>query len=498
MSIFQRTRQSTRAPVTQFALLVLVAAVLTPPPAMAQDEAPATSNAPLALEHLEGHWLGTLEVGEDQQLRLGLRILRKADGSMGASAASIDQGSDFIPSTASLDGRTLTVRLADPPVTIEGEVGESLQRIEAAFRQGSAELPLTFERVAELPPAGEIRPQTPRPPFPYETEEVRVHNEEDDVWLGGTLSLPEGPGPHPAAIFLTGSGPQDRGVPGTGGHKIQSVVADRLTRRGFAVLRYDKRGVYRSTGSYPDATGADLARDALAAYEHVSSRDDVRGDVTGFVGHSEGSLVAARVAASEPDVGFVVSMAGPGLSTFEVLVLQDGTQAAAEGATEREVELIRDFSRAYYRTALETGGEEAREEALRALYDGLEGERREAMETWFGDRPGTLDPAFAARDAFVENLGAPPPSTYWEKVHAPVLVLNGARDSQVPAEANVSAIVDALERAPTDRVESHVLPNLNHLFQSAGTGAVDEYDRIEQTIAPEVLDLIVGWLEDLR
>lgn len=498
MSIFQSTRRTKLARVARCALSALLAAAYIPAHALAQEGTPVSSSAHLSLEDLEGHWLGALEVGEGQQLRLGIRILRKADGSMGASAASIDQGSDFIPSTASLDGRTLTVRLVDPPVTIEGEVGESLQRIEAAFRQGGAELPLTLERVAELPPAGAIRPQTPRPPFPYQTEEVRVHNEEDDVWLAGTLSLPEGPGPHPAAIFLTGSGPQDRGVPGTGGHKIQSVVADHLTRRGFAVLRYDKRGVYRSTGSFTEATEDDLARDALAAYEQVIARDEVRGDLTGFVGHSEGSLVAARVAASEPDVGFVVSMAGPGLSTFDVLVLQDGTQAAAEGATEREVELVRDFSRTYYRTALETEGEEAREEALRALYDGLEGEQREAMETWFGDRPGTLDPAFAARDTFVEDLKGPAPSTYWERVRAPVLVLNGGRDSQVPAEENVSAIVDALERAPTERVESRVFPNLNHLFQAAGTGAVDEYDRIEQTIAPEVLDFIGDWLEGLR
>lgn len=489
-----------RATILVAVLVLLPGALAIPDAARAQEvgEAGGGSPAPadsLTLQDLEGAWMGALQVGEGQELRLGLRILRKADGSMGASAASIDQGADFIPATARLEGRTLTVRLADPPVTIGGTLGPELHRIEATFGQGDAELPLVLERVDELPPAGPVRPQTPQPPFPYRTEEVRFHNETDDVWLAGTLTLPDGPGPHPGVVILTGSGPQDRGVPGTGGHKTQTVVADRLTREGYAVLRYDKRGVYRSTGSYADATEADFTRDARGAFRYMVSRADVRSDLIGFVGHSEGSLVAARVAAVEDEVGFVVSMAGPGLSTFDVLVLQDGTQAAAEGATEREVELIRDFSRRYYRTALETEGEEARRGALEALYDALDGEQRKVMEAFFPDRPGTLDPGYAARDAFVEDLEGESPAHYWTRVRAPALVLNGGKDSQVPAEENVGAIVEALEEAPTERFESRIFPDKNHLFQTAGTGAVDEYDQIEQTIAPDVLDVIVEWLE---
>ena len=491
------------------ALLSLLAAALVPGPAAATDAphllqareesvaAPSPTDS-LTLADLAGSWMGRLTMGEREGPRLGLRILRKADGSMGASAASPDQGADFIPASASLEGRTLTVRLEDPEATIQGQAMPDSGRIEAEFRQGGATLELTLERVDELPPAGPVRPQTPRPPFPYRTEEVRIHNEADDVWLGGTITMPRRDGPHPAVIFLTGSGPQDRGVVGTGGHKIQTVIADHLTRRGFAVLRYDKRGVYRSTGSYGGATEEDFTRDALAAYRHLTSRADVRPDRVGFVGHSEGSLIAARAAAAlDGGVGFIVSMAGPGLPMFEVLVLQDGTQAAAEGATGREVELIRDFSRRYYRTAMETEGEDAREKALTGLYDSLEGEQEKAVETFFGDRPGTLDPSFAARDAFVEDLGAPGPAAYWEQVESPVLVLNGGRDSQVPAEENVGALLEALEKAPTERFESEIFPDENHLFQTAGTGAVDEYEEIEQTVAPEVLERIAGWLERL-
>lgn len=478
-------------------LLLALATTAAPRPAAAlQDAAPA--EVALTLEDLEGSWMGPLVMDERQGPRVGVRILRKADGSMGASAASVDQGVDFIPARASLEGRTLTVRLHDPKATIEGEVDPDAGRIEAAFRQGDASLSLTLEWVDQLPPAGPVRPQTPRPPFPYETEEIRVHNEADDVWLAGTLTRPAGPGPHPGVVFLTGSGPQDRGVIGTGGHKTQTVVADHLTKQGFAVLRYDKRGVYESSGSYGDATEADFTRDAAAAYRYMAAREDVRADLVGFVGHSEGSLIAARADATlDGGVGFIVSMAGPGLTLCDVLVLQDGTQAAAEGATGREVELIRDFSRQYYRAAMETEGEEAREEALEALYDALDGEQRKAMEAFFPDRPGTLDPGFAARDAFVEDLKADPPATWWEQVRAPVLVLNGGKDSQVPAEENVGALLDALERAPTERFESEIFPDKNHLFQKATSGAVGEYGEIEQTIAPEVLERIGDWLARL-
>lgn len=493
-----RVRRVLGSPAVVLALLLTVTAALSAPVAADQDADASSPDDPLTLEDLEGHWLGPLVLDGREGPRLGLRILRKADGSMGASAASVDQGADFIPASAELEGRTLTVRLDDPAATVEGTIGPDLDRIEAAFRQGDAEIPITLERVDDLPAAGPIRPQTPAPPFPYETEEVRIHNEADDVWLGGTLSKPEGPGPHPGVVFLTGSGPQDRGVIGTGGHKIQTVVADHLTRRGFAVLRYDKRGVYRSTGSYAAATDADLTRDALAAYRYMTAREDVRTDRVGFVGHSQGSLLAARTAAGlDGRAGFIVSMAGPGLPMFETLVLQDGTQAAAEGASEREVELIRDFSRRYYRTALETEGEAAREEALEKLYAGLEGEQKRVMEAFFPDRPGTLDPGYAARDAFVEDLASPGPADYWKRVRAPVLVLNGGRDSQVPADENVGALLEALEAAPTDRFESEVFPDKNHLFQTAETGAVDEYREIEQTIAPEVLERIGDWLERL-
>lgn len=482
-------------------LLVLALAAAGPRPAAALQQAD-TVRVPgdsLTLADLEGHWLGPLVLDGREGPRLGVRILRKADGSMGASAASVDQGADFIPASVRLEGRTLTVRLDDPQATIEGTVGPDADRIEAAFRQGNAEIPVTLERVDELPPASEVRPQTPRPPYPYEAEEVRFHSEADDVWLGGTITRPAGPGPHPGVIFLTGSGPQDRGVVGTGGHKIQTVVADHLTRRGFAVLRYDKRGVYRSSGSYGDATDADFTRDALAAYRYMTSRVDVRSDRVGFVGHSQGSLLAARAAAElDGRVGFIVSMAGTGLPLFDLLVLQDGTQAAAEGATVREVELIRDFSRRYYRTALETEGEAAREEALETLYAGLEGEQKRVMEEFFPDRPGTLDPAHAARDAFVEDLEAPGPAAYWERMRAPVLVLNGGRDSQVPAGEHVGALLEALETAPTERFESEVFPDKNHMFQTAESGAVDEYRKIEQTIAPDVLERIGDWLERLE
>ena len=154
---------------------------------------------------------------------------------------------------------------------------------------GQPEVELAFVRTrATAEREARVRPQTPKPPFPYGTEEVTFKNPvAAAVTLAGTLTRPEGAGPFPAAVLITGSGPQDRDQTLLG-HKSFAVIADHLTRHGVAVLRYDDRGVGKSTGDFTAATSADFATDANAAVRFLLTRPEIRRDAIGFIGHSEG------------------------------------------------------------------------------------------------------------------------------------------------------------------------------------------------------------------
>ncbi len=315
-------------------------------------------------------------------------------------------------------------------------------------------------------------PQTPEPPFPYEVEEVAYDNAADGVHLEGTLTIPPGAGPHPAALLITGSGPQDRDE-SIMGHKPFAVLADHLTRSGIAVLRVDDRGVGGSTGSVAESTGAELTRDAEAGVAFLRAHAHIDAKRVGVVGHSEGGSIGPRVAATDGKVAFVVMMAGPGVPGHEIVRLQAVEIARASGAQEAQLELVRTQQNATIDAIMDASSlEDARDAAAAANPQGA------AMVTpWFWDFL-RYDPAPALR-----------------KVRCPVLVLNGALDRQVLPDQNLPAVKAALAR--NRRAKIMRLPDLNHLFQHAQTGAPSEYAQIEETIDPEVLELISTWISEI-
>ena len=210
------------------------------------------------------------------------------------------EGVTDLPTTITPDGANVTIEIPVAAVVIEATVeADSLSGI---WKQGGAEVPMSFTRQAE--PFTLVRTQEPQPPFPYESVEVRFDN--GPITLGGTLVIPEGVGPFPVAVLISGSGQQDRDE-SILGHKPFLVLADWLARQGIATLRYDDRGVGESGGNPTGATSADFAEDALAAVVFLA--DDERFSAIGLIGHSEGGLIAPMVAA-QADVAFTVLLAG--------------------------------------------------------------------------------------------------------------------------------------------------------------------------------------------
>ena len=337
------------------------------------------------------------------------------------------------------------------------------------------------------------RPQTPKGPFPYSVDEVSFKNPTDGGAFAGSLTYPKKGGPFPTVLLITGSGAQDRDET-IMGHKPFLVLADHLTRAGFAVLRVDDRGAGKTKADVASATVELHATDAQAALTFLRTRKQVDKKRIGVIGHSEGGLIAAVVAAADKDVAFVVSLAGTGIPGAELMPLQAGAILAATATLSKPTLKQIEALQAEVMAALMAGTRGAKLEKLvaRVLAEGARLTGAEAVPA---------EQTLAAAKQRLPQLISPwflsflklDPAVHWTKVRCPVLALNGTKDVQVPAKINLAAIKKAA--VGNKRVETVALPGLNHLFQKAKTGAIEEYAVIETTIDPSVLKRLTEWLK---
>lgn len=436
------------------------------------------------MEDIRGAWLGTMNIPKGPTLRIGVEIFKKADGHWGGNIASLDQGARYMMvSSVTIENDVFTLQMAGAPVSVVGKINN--MTITAKFNQGDSIFDLELTKVLALPEID--RPQTPKNTTGYIEQEVKYKNSNDNVWLSGTLTLPRDTNKHPAVMLVAGSGPNHRDSYHAG-HRTFKVLADHLAKLGYIVLRSDKRGVYKSSGSYQDATLNDLILDAKAAIQYLKSHERVDPNNIILIGHSEGSLVSIMATAHEKVQG-LVSLAGPGMSVLDILLLQDQTEPAAKGATKAETDMLLKFSQRFYSMVLNTHSSEVRKQKVADLYDNLEGDEAKVVDKWVNKNNGTLSLTSAESDSFYDFLQQDP-LPYWNKFKGKALILNGDKDSQVPAKENVQGILNAIT-AKGISVESEVFEGLNHLFQPAKTGSVNEYKEIDQTIDPQVLTKIM-------
>lgn len=330
---------------------------------------------------------------------------------------------------------------------------------------------------------------------PYIQEEVTFPN--GDISLAGTLTLPEGDGPFPALVLVTGSGPQDRdeSIAPIAAIKPFRLIADALTRSGVAVLRYDDRGVGESTGDFASATTADFAADASAAIHYLLTRDDINPDEIGLLGHSEGGSVAAMLAANHPNLAFVISMAGIAVNGRETSLFQNAHSLDLQGITgDAKDAILSAVEEAFDRIVADDPAS-----AQQIIYD--------AMLAYFQSLPEDQvgDPETAAQQAATQQSTAfsSPwfrfylaynPAEDWAKTKIPVLAIFGGLDTQVDAALNAPAFEAALQQAGNPDYTIVTLPNANHLMQEAVTGEVSEYGTLKQEFAPDFLPTITEWV----
>ncbi len=443
-----------------------------------------------------GRWEGALEV-PGASLTIVLHITTGTDGALTGTMDSPDQGvTGLAMGTVEVRGDSLALTVPAVGGVYQGvRAGETLA---GAWSQAGQRFDLNLSRIAgaapnAAPPSAADRPQTPRPPFPYESTEVRFSSRDRSFELVGTWSMPRGPGPHPAVVLVSGSGPQDRDET-LAGHKPFAVLADHLTRAGIAVLRFDDRGTAASGGDFQNATTADFTDDAEAAVAFLRSRPDI-GPV-GIIGHSEGGLVAPLAASRNDDVDFIVLLAGPAVTGEQVLLDQGERIMLASGLSPEVARTNRTFQEAIFdeARAAETPAEMVQRvtERLTSLVATIPVESRAALGIPADPTPWVQAQAAAvAQPWFRYFLGYDPIPTLRE-VDVPVLAVTGSLDLQVSPEVNLEPMRAALSGNPDATVEE--LPGLNHLFQEVETGAPHEYAETEQTISPILLDRVTGWI----
>jgi len=438
--------------------------------------------------NVEGTWLGTMKIPSGPELRLVLDIERRADRTLAVDLTSIDQGGSLSMDEAVLKDNHLILKVRTPEIAIEGELVEDGSAFEAQFAQGEGKFPVRFGRVDEVP--GFARPQRPKKPYPYDPEEVSYENKTAGIRIVGTLTKPRSQGSFPAVLLIAGSGPHSRDEV-VGYHHTLHVLADHLTRRGIAVLRVDKRGVGGSTGDFWKANTEDLASDVLAGVEYLKTRADINKRRIGLIGHSEGGSIAVMAAARTPDVGFIVMMAGPGIPAAEVLYYQDGAEIKAEGASDEKVAVTRQWWQKMYSVVSQEQNNDVAAEKIKNLFGDLS-EQDKQLLGWSEGRLG-YEAGRVASTAYRYFIKFDP-TPFLTKVKCPVLAMGGTKDCQVPSGENLRGIEKTLKAAGNNDYEVKELPGLNHMFQTAVTGSVSEYGKIEQTIAPAALKTITEWI----
>ncbi len=365
---------------------------------------------------------------------------------------------------------------------------------EGKFSQNGMKFNLNLCRVNSNE-SGELkRPQTPKPPYPYKEEEIEFKNKIDGNTLSGTLTTPNGKGKFPVVVLVSGSGAQNRDEE-LFGHKPFLVLADFLTRNGVAVLRYDDRGVGKSDKTEKVPTTADLAYDAQAAMEYLNKRKEF--SKIGVAGHSEGGLIAFMLAGEKgykrPD--FIISMAGTGVSGREILLKQQEDAMKKIGVPDMTIKQAIAQNSAIFTLIRES--EQLDSTLVKSIKDSL---------TKF--IPAGMNSAAAQKqiEKIVKEYTSPwlyffskyEPQKAISSIRIPVLAINGTLDTQVDANQNLTAIESALKGGKNKRYSIKYMDGLNHLFQTAKSGDINEYAQIEETMATEFMESVLAWINEIK
>jgi uncharacterized protein len=440
-----------------------------------------------------GTWEGKVNVGVD--LRIIFHVSQNQGKSFSATMDSPDQSAFGLPcDTTIISNDSIRIEMRGINAVYAGKFTTD-STIAGTLTQG---IPITLN----LKRSGkEIttpkRPQTPKPPFPYKSEDVEYDNTDKSQHFGATITIPEGKGPFPAAVLITGSGQQDRDET-ISGHKLFAVLADALTRNGIVVLRVDDRGVGKSTGDVISATSEDFAGDVNVSLDYLLTRPEVNKKKIGMIGHSEGAMIAPMVAIGRNDINFIVMLAGPGVKIAQLMTEQ------MEAIIKPDVsEKALNAYMPYYKTLLKIADPTAdsatiSQSMIKASTDWISATDTAILKELGYSEKGRQRAIMMLAQIYTTKwfrffLAYDPQPTI-EKLKSRILALNGSKDLQVLPSSNLEGIRAALKKSRSRNYTVKELPGLNHLFQTCKTCTIAEYGLLEETFSPAALKEINDWI----
>lgn len=444
-------------------------------------------------QNFVGDWYGNLDAGI-QKFRIVFHIKKDSAGKYNTTSDSPDQKAFGVPiQITKISGDSLLLKVPRGNMEYKGKlVGDSI--ITGNFIQGIT-LPLTLSRRA-FDLAAPKRSQTPLPPFNYKSEDVIYYNKDSSIKYGATITYPNSGSNFPAIVLITGSGPQDRDE-NLFEHKPFLVIADHLSKQGYAVLRIDDRGVGKTTGNFYTTGTKEYVEDANAAINFLQKRKNINLQKIGLMGHSLGGMIAPMVAAQNKDVAFIISLAGVGITGKELLQKQRHTlRNKNEIQNSSDSIIMNDFHNALDSLAANKKDAPGFISAAKMLIKNTEVKIKDSLtKAGFKEMQQYLEMGYIQRNsAEYKSIITYNPALYFKNLKIPFLAINGDKDVQVDADMNLKGFETLLTKAGNKNFKVVKLEGLNHLFQKCNTCDVSEYSTLEETFSTRALKVIEDWL----
>ncbi|ASU35593.1 alpha/beta hydrolase family protein [Mucilaginibacter xinganensis] len=455
-------------------------------------------------QDITGSWQGSIAVA-GINLRVVFNIDKTANGGYKSTFDSPDQKAFGIAcSKTILVKDSLYIEIAVIGGGYKG-LWDGKKSITGIYTQGSGKMALNLKHISADEKAAlskdPVMPQTPRPPFNYVSEDVEYDNSDKTLHYGATFTRPVRSGKYPAVIIISGSGTQDRDG-SIFGHKLYWVLADYLTNNGIAVLRVDDRGAGKSSlgSNIKDVTSLDFSYDVEASLNYLETRPDIDKKHLGLIGHSEGGMIAPMVAARRKDVSFIVMWGASEVGGAKINTEQNAYQLRKIGVDSAAINAFVSLNTDVLKLFAVSPSVEALDTQIIPVFDAWKKvQTPEALKALHATD-------LTAQDIFKQynTLYNMPWMRYFisydaekdlAKVKCPVLAINGTKDTQVDAESNLSLIKDVLTKNGNKNIEVKALPGLNHLLQTAQTGDLSEYEKIDETMSPAAMKIISDWIK---
>lgn len=452
-------------------------------------------NLTLSAQELQGYWQGQLN---NELQKINMQFAFSYDSSRSSYIAYLTIPQQMIIrlkiNKISVADDSIKINISNFAAKYDGKILDNDSIIGNLYQSGMS-LPLILYRISEVDTFSFNRPQNPLPPFPYISKDVEFYNKKDKIKLAGTITIPDSISKHPAVVLISGSGPQDRDE-SLAFHKPFALIADRLTKAGIVVLRYDDRGVAKSEGNFSNATTFDFADDAKAAINWLKNQPFVDKNNIGVIGHSEGGIIAFYLASKEKNLKFAIALAGVTIPCDQLIALQ----------TKKMMQLYdmpTQITEAYYNFYLQ---------ALQIIKTETNDKWKNILDSLFNANFNNLDSSllskynidkslinqltFSYNNIWLKTFINIDPSDYLKNLNCNTLALFGSKDVQVPAAENEEMFKQiAMCKKKSCVVESMTFEGLNHLFQHANTGSTEEYALIEETMSDDVLETIINWIQ---